>query len=453
MAVQNVSAGFYSPFLVKALREIGRKGTLYFFYDLWREYGDLVRIQIGRNVSYLVVHPDHVQQVNVTHRNKYDKRASFEKARKLLLGNSLIVSTGDLWKRQRRLLSPFFTPRGIEQYLPIFISEAQKLCQHWERLAAQGEPIEMIEEMMRLTAAIIVRTLFGTTQESEVRRTTHDVDFLVAFLADTQIKPFSFPLWVPTKRNRLYRETRARIHAYIDSLIAERRALPVENYPNDMLSKLMLARDEETGAPIPDDLIREEAITMFFAGHETTARGLAFAWYALASEPEVEAKLHAEIDQVLGSGTPTVETLKQLPYTLQVLKETMRLYPPAPLYVRDVVEEDRMAGQTIQAGAQIILMPYCTHRHPDFWHEPSRYDPDRFLPEQEAARHPFAFHPFAAGQRICIGNNFALLEMHVLLSMLAARFAPRLKRGHQVELAVGGTLQAKNGLWMHIVPR
>ncbi len=453
MALQNLAVGYRSPLLIKAIRDISRKGLLQFFHDLWREYGDLVRVQIGSNVLYLVIHPDYVQHINVTQRAKYAKTDTYEGLRRLLLGNGLVTSEGALWRRQRRLLAPFFTPRGIEQFLPIFIDEAQRTRKRWEQLAAHGEPIEMIGEMMTLTARIVLRTLFSLSDESEMRDTAQDVGYLLNFVTQLQLQPLQAPLWLPTARNRAYRQALARVNAFIGQLIAKRRALPVEAYPNDLLSKLMLARDEETGEAIPDALIRDEAMTIYFAGHETTARALAFAWYALAAEPEVTAKLHAEIDRTLGLGEPTVETLKQMPYTLQVLKETLRLYPSAPIYGRDAVEDDEIGGVPIKRGASLSLVPFCTHRHPEFWDDPLRFDPERFTPEREAARHPYAFHPFAAGQRICIGNNFSLLEMHVLLSMLAAQFAPRRQPGHQLELELFGTLGSRTGAWMQIVPR
>ena len=454
MAVQTTpTTGYYrSPLFIDAFRKLRRKGILNFFHDIWREHGDLTRIQIGNVVTYLAIHPDHVHHITVEHRANYDKGASYDIVRRFMLGDGLVTSVGDLWKRQRRLLSPFFTPRGIEQYIPIFISEAEKLRARWEKFAAQGEPIEMLEEMMRLTAIIILRTLFSTATDKEMRDTAHDVDFLIAYVSN-QLNPLHMPVWAPTKRNREYHHVRARINAYIDSLIEARRAMPVDEYPNDMLSKLMLARDEETGEGMSNELIRDEAITMFFAGHETTARALAFTWYALAGAPEVSAKLHAEIDSTIGTGTPTVEALKRMPYTLQTVKETLRLYPSAPMYVRDAVVDTVLDGMPIKRGTRVMLMPYCTHRHPEFWQAPDRYDPDRFTPEREAAQHPYAFHPFAAGQRICAGNNFALLEMHILLGMLAAQFAPRRKAGHEIQLELAGTLGSRNGIWMHIAQR
>jgi cytochrome P450 len=176
-------------------------------------------------------------------------------------------------------------------------------------------------------------------------------------------------------------------------------------------------------------------------------------WYALARNPNVEARLHAEIDAVVGDRSPAVEDLKRLPYTLQVIKETLRLYPPAPVYVRDALAEDMLDGVPVPTGASMMLFPYCTHRHPDFWEYPERFDPDRWLPKAEAGRHPYAYHPFAAGQRICLGNHFALFESHLLVAILARRFAARPLAGHEPIIDMEGTLNSRNGLPMIIERR
>jgi cytochrome P450 len=189
---------------------------------------------------------------------------------------------------------------------------------------------------------------------------------------------------------------------------------------------------------------------MFFAGHETTARTLSFLWLALAHNPNEEQRLHAEVDHVVGRGRPTLAQLHELPYTLQVIKETLRLYPPAPVYVRDALAEDEIDGVRVPAGARMITLPYLTHRHPDFWEEPARFDPDRWIPEREAARHAQAYHPFAVGQRVCIGNNFSLFESQILVALLAARFLPRPVPGHRPLIEMAGTLVSRNGLPMTI---
>jgi cytochrome P450 len=202
-----------------------------------------------------------------------------------------------------------------------------------------------------------------------------------------------------------------------------------------------------------ESLLRDESITIFFAGHETTARTMTFAWYALAANPHVAAQLYEELDSVLGGRTPATDDLRQLPYTLQVIKEVLRLYPAAPIYARDAIAGDRIDGFDVPAGAAVILSPYYTHRHPDFWEEPERFDPDRWTREKEAMRHHYAYHPFAAGPRICIGNNFSLLESHLLLAVLAQRFAPRLRTGFEPRWVMQGTLGFVGGLPMVIAAR
>jgi cytochrome P450 len=215
----------------------------------------------------------------------------------------------------------------------------------------------------------------------------------------------------------------------------------------------MQARDEETGERMSETLLRDESITTFFAGHETTARTMSATWYALASNPAVTKQLHEELDTVLVDRHPTLEDLHQLPYTLQVIKEVLRLYPPAPVYVRDAVNDDILDGYAIPAGSAVMLSPYYTHRHPEFWENPQQFDPDRWTREREADQHPYAYHPFAAGQRICIGNNFSLLESHILLALLAKRFAPRLAAGYSPQWVMKGVLSTANGLPMLIEAR
>jgi len=255
------------------------------------------------------------------------------------------------------------------------------------------------------------------------------------------------PLWIPTRTNREYLKAREMVHTYLHSVIVQRRALPEADWPNDLLTRLMQARDEETGEPMSGNLLRDESITTFFAGHETTARTMTYAWYALAANPGVAEKLHAELDAVLGDRTPTLEDLHHLPYTLKVIKEVLRLYPPAPVYIRDAIAGDKLGDFDTQ-GLPVLMSPYYTHRHPDFWEDPLAFEPDRWTPEQEAKMHPYAYHPFAAGQRVCIGNNFSLLESHILLALLAREYAPRLAPGFIPKFVMRGTLGTSNGFPM-----
>lgn len=445
--------GVYSPWVIDTAYTMMRRGILNFFVDAWRKHGDLVRIQIGSEARFLAAHPEHVRHVSVTNRKNYTKGASYDVVRQMLLGDGLVTSTGEVWRRQRKLMSPFFTPRAVAEFAPMMIADANDFIQRWEEKASAGEVVEMIDEMMLITAMIILRTMFSTESDEEMLELKDAVETMIQFVSRRQLNPIAAPLWLPTKGNQAYNRAVELIHDYIDAVVARRRGMPQSEWPDDLLSRLLAARDEETGEPMPDKLLKDEVITIFFAGHETTARSMAFTWYALSRNPHVAERLHQEIDAVLGDREPTLDDLKRMPYALRVIKETLRLYPPAPMYARDAIADDEIDGVHIPAGAPVILMPFCTHRHPDFWPEPERFDPDRWTPEREKARHPYAYHPFAAGQRVCIGNNFSLFESHILLTMLARRFNPQLVEGHQVELEMAGTLYAKNGMPMRLERR
>jgi cytochrome P450 len=440
------------PHPLRFLTDVRRHGFLDAVGRFWREYGDVFQVRLGRRRLVFAMHPEAVERVSVSHRVHYDKRASYEPVRKFLLGDGLVASTGELWKRQRKLMAPFFTPKGVLEYADMMLRDSEALAQRWERLAQRSEEIDVPDEMTRVTASIIVKTMFSSSAVDSVDEIRHAVETMIAYVG-TSMTGVLFPLWVPTKKNREYLAAKNLVHRLIANIIAKRRATDEAQWPDDLLSRLMRARDEETGQPMSESLLRDESITTFFAGHETTARTMTFAWYALGANPSVRAKLHDELDRVLGGRAPTVDDLRQLPYVLQVVKETLRLFPAAPFYVRDAIHSDVLGGFEIPAGAALMLSPFYTHRHPDFWRDPERFDPDRWTREAEAAQHSHQYHPFAAGPRVCIGNHFSLLESHLLLAVLAQRFAPRLRHGWAPKLEMRGTLGFANGLPMILEAR
>jgi cytochrome P450 len=447
------STGEYAPSTLELLQTVRKKGRLGLMMHVWRSGGDLTRVRVGSRTFFLVVHPAHVRHIAVTHRQSFDKLETYRVVRELMAGNGVLTAVGEDWRSQRKLMAPFFTPRGVEKYLPLFAADTQRVIQRWQALQGSGRPVEMFEEMMQLTASIILHSVFSTDSDETLRDIKGAVERIIAFVSNRNKARLVLPMWVPTPGHLRFHRARQRVNAYIRGLIAQRRALPPGQWPDDLLTKMMTTRDEETGAVMADSLLLDNGITLFFAGHETTARTLGFLWYALSRNPEVEARLHAELDSVLGEAPPTLNDLKRLPYTLQVIKEVMRLYPAAPMYVRDAVADTELEGQHIPAGTRMVLFSYATHRHPAFWDEPERFDPDRWLPEREAARDPHAYHPFAAGQRICLGNNFSLFETHLLTAMLARRFKPRLKPGHQPRIDSEGMLVIRNGLPMLVEAR
>ena len=440
------------PGLLRFIHGVRKHGFLEFAGRQWREHGDVFQVRIGRRTLVFAMHPDAVEHVNVGHRHNYDKLGSYDVVRRYLLGDGLVVSTGELWRRQRRLMAPFFTPKGIQAYSRLMLSDGARLVERWQGLAGQGAEVEIAEEMTFVTASIILKAMFSSETIESIHQMKDAVETMIGFV-DTKMAGVPLPLWLPTAKNRRYVAARELVHRAIRGVIAERRAVEEARWPDDLLTRLMQARDEETGQAMSEGLLRDESITTFFAGHETTARTMTFAWYALAANPTVTQRLHEELDRVLAGRPPTAELLRQLPYTLQVIKEVLRLYPAAPFYVRDAIASDQIGGFEVPAGAAVMLSPYYTHRHPQFWADPEVFDPDRWTREREAGRHSHAYHPFAAGPRICIGNHFSLLESHVLLAMLATRFTPRLRAGYVPQWVMRGTLGLANGLPMRIAAR
>lgn len=440
------------PKTLEAVRSFQKNGFLASVGQYWQEYGDIFQIKIGARRLIFAIHPEAVRHINITNRKNYDKVNSYTTVRQYLIGDGLVASTGDLWRRQRKLMAPFFTPRGVQNYAEIMLRDGVHLLDRWEGFAKSGQMVEISEEMTLITASIILKAMFSTETDEAIIDMKEAVETMISFTTSVQ-GGIHLPLWVPTERNRKYRAAREQVHTYINAVINQRRRMPEDQWPNDFLTSLMQARDEETGEAMTEILLRDESITIFFAGHETTARTMSAAWYALASNPDVAEKLHAELDAVLGERYPTVEDLHHLPYTLQVIKEVLRMYPPAPFYARDAVGDDVYAGFPIPAGSAVMLAPYYTHRHSDFWENPLQFYPDRWTPEEEKKRDSYAYHPFAVGQRICIGNNFSLLESHLLLALLARRFTPRLEPGYTPQWVMKGVLGTVNGFPMRIEVR
>lgn len=430
------------------IRNLGRMGMLDYICDNWQQYGDIFEVQVGPKKLVIVIHPDHVRYITLTNAPNYEKLESYDPVRKYVVGDGLVTSTGELWRRQRRLMAPFYTPRAVQEFAEIMLHDTLAMTERWNRLAARHEPVEMFDEMALVTASIVLKAIFSTDSTDDILQIKEDVETMIGYAGSKGTNPFQFPDWVPTTENTTFRKAQERVHRYINGVIDTRLALDEADYPNDLLSKLITAEDSETGERMSRELLRDEALTNFFAGYETSARTMSYVWYALAQNPMVKARLHEELDRELGDEVPALETLKRLPYTLRVVKETLRLYPPAPMYAKDVIDDDVIDGYGIAQGSVILLFPYFTHRHPDFWPEPLVFDPDRHAPDREKERHPQAYHPFASGQRVCLGNHFSLLETHIMLALLAQRFDPQLLPSYEAKFAGDTLLEIKNGLPM-----
>ena len=428
-----------------------RRDPLGYMFELVRRYGHVVRLR-GLWVSYQITHPGDIERVLQTNSQNYQKGRSYRLMRPAT-GNGLLISDGELWRRQRRLAQPAFQRQRIGAYAHTITETTDELLQRWRGYAAGGEPLDVAREMMRLTLQIIGRTMFSTDLSGDEFETiSRSLDVVRTFTINRMWQIVRVPVGLPTRRNREFRAALDESEQLIYKRIAERRSGAVT--ADDLLARLVHATDEETGARMDDEQLRAEVVTFLSAGHETTANALAWVWYLLAQNPAAEEKLHAELRRVLKGRAPALADLPQLPYTLMCIEEAMRLYPPAWVMSRTALGADELSGYAVAPGHEILIPIYVTHRHPDFWAAPDKFDPERFTPAAVAARPRYSYFPFGGGPRQCIGNNFALMEMHLVVAAIAQRFRLRLVPTHPVEAEPSITLRPRHGIkvTLHEIP-
>jgi cytochrome P450 len=322
------------------------------------------------------------------------------------------------------------------------------MLEGWQRAADSGEPIEVRDEMMRLTITILSKAMFSADIWEKTDLIRHDVAALLTHASNRLFSPVDPPEWIPIPAHRRFLNAQRSFDNLIYEIIAERRKEPGD----DLLTMFLQAVDEETGEAMDDVQVRDEVRTMFIAGHETTATSLGWTWHLLSTHPEVAVRLRAELADVLGGRTPTVNDLPNLPYLWRVIQESLRLYPPIWMYLRTALTDDEVGGQWIKAGKNIYISPYVTHRHRDFYKNPEGFDPSRFEPEKTKDWHRFQFFPFGGGPRKCIGNNFAITEMQLVVATALQRFELQAVPGHPVVVQAGLSLRPRDGLLMTVKP-
>jgi cytochrome P450 len=414
-----------------------RLGTL---TRLAREYGDLVAFRVGPQRLVLLNHPDYVEDVLVTRARLFKKGRALERAKRLL-GEGLLTSEADLHRRQRRLAQPAFHKQRITAYADAMVAHAQRTAARW----ADGDTLDISAEMNRLTLTIVGETLLGSDLEAEAGA-VRDALTTVFEAFPMTMSPFA-PLLerLPLPIVRRYNRAQATLDRLIYRIIDERRRTPDDR--GDLLSMLLLARDEEDdGGRMSNAQVRDEAMTIFLAGHETTANALAFTWYLLAQNPAVERRLHEEIDAALGGRTATAADTALLPYARMVLAESMRMYPPAWAIGRRAMEDVEIGGYTIPKGTVVLFSQYLLHRDARFFPDPDRFDPDRWLPERQKGRPKFAYFPFGGGTRVCIGEAFAWMEGILVLATLAGRWRMESLETGALPLQAAITLRPARGL-------
>lgn len=436
--------------LMGVLPEV-RRDILGFFTQTARTHGAVARYRLGPLRSYLVTHPDGVKRVLQDNVVNYTKDHLTYGMVRWITGNGLITSQGDFWLRQRRLAQPAFHRQHIGAMAGMMTRAAHELLERWELVASQGQPLHVGPEMMSLTLRIVGDALFGTNVAEKTAVVGQAFDVINAQFTH-RFRTFNIlPPVLPIRADRLFRDSMKALRSVVRDIITERRQSGEDR--GDLLSMFMLARDEETGARMDDKQLTDESLTMLLAGHETTATALSWIWALLHQHPEVEAKLHAEVDSVLVGRTPTLEDLPRLSYARMVVDEALRLYPPVYVLGRKVVKDDELCGFRIPAGSSVDLCAYATHRLPEFWEEPEQFRPEHFTPEQVAKRPRFAYFPFLAGPRQCIGNAFALMELQLITVCLAQRFRLRMVPGYTPTPEPLITLRPVGGLPMHLERR
>ncbi len=412
-----------------------RRDPLSFLRRVQRAHGDVAAFRFGPRRLYLLSHPDLVRDVFVTHHRNFIKSLALQRAR-VLLGTGLLTSEGDFHLRQRRMAQPAFHRDRVAALAATMAAYAGRTGDGW----SAGREMDIGREMNRLTLAIAGDTLFGADVEGEAEEVARALDAALGMF-DRLTNPLGILLdRLPLPGTIRLRRARAALDATIYRIIERRRASAEDR--GDLLSLLLAARDDEgDGGRMTDAQLRDEALTLFLAGHETTANALAWAWHLLAAHPEAEARLHAEVDAVVGDRLPTAEDYPRLPYTRAVFAESMRLYPPAWTVGREPLEDFAAGGYRIPAGTVVIMSPWVVHRDPRWWPDPDRFDPGRWTPEAEAALPRFAYFPFGGGPRKCIGEGFAWMEGVIVLATLARRWRLRPAPGAVVTTAPSITLR------------
>ena len=400
----------------------------------------------------LLNEPDFIEHVLVTNHQNYVKGHLTRQVLEWALGNSLLISEGDFWRRQRRIIAPAFHHQHLARAAHVMVRRARQRVERWRTPCELGERPDIAHEMMSLTMEIVAEALFSSDIANSIDELGRAMTTLHASLGTPNpLDILGFPAWFPRWRSHRTRSALARLDRMIYGIIAARRA--TRKGPDDLLGLLLAARDEETGEGMTDRQLRDEVLTFFAAGHETTALALTWTLYLLSRHPGIERALHDEVDRAPGEGETTFADLEALSCTRMVIEEAMRLFPPGHSLSRAAVADDEVGGHAIRAGSVVTISPYLTHRNPRLWEDPLRFDPERFTPDRVKARHRFAYFPFGGGPRICIGRGFAMTEACVVLATIARAYRLRMAPGHRVEAHGGITLRPRYGLRMTLEPR
>jgi cytochrome P450 len=406
-----------------------------------REQGDVVSLRLGWKPAVILNRPDLIEHIFVTQNQNFIKHSFFWRHVTAIFGNGLITSEGDFWLRQRRLAQPAFHRQRISGYGDVMVAYAGVMLDRWQ----DGETRDIHHEMMQLTSKIVAKTLFNAELPGDLDEFDSSFNIAINEISARFRRPFRIPDSIPTPGNLRYCNSVRRINQLIYGIIHQRRQNGEDQ--GDLLSMLLQAQDED-GSQMSDQQLRDEAVTLFLAGHETTALVLSWTWYLLSQHPDLEAKLHGELKRVLGDRTPNVNDLPQLVYTERIIMESMRLYPPAYVIGREAVRDCKIDGYDIPAHTTVFVSPWVVHHDERYFRNPEQFDPDRWANDFAKKLPRFAYFPFGGGPRLCIGNSFAIMEANLLLATIAQRFRLELVPEHPVVLHPSITLRPLYGMRM-----
>jgi cytochrome P450 len=429
--------------LVGNLPQVGRD-RLGLMVSAVERYGDAVRLRMGPKTLYLFNHPEHAKHVLSENHANYRKGLGLVHARRAL-GDGLLTSEGDLWRRQRRAVQPVFQRDQVAGSAAVIAAEAERMLARWR--ANPNTTVDLVAELTQLTLGVLGRALLrvdlGSSQP--IGRAFEAVQDQAMF---EMVTLNAVPPWLPLPRQLRFRRARRELDRLVERLVSTRGA---DAGGDDLLSRLLRSTAPAGGAQARRQL-RDELVTLLLAGHETTASTLGWTWYLVAQHPQVRQRLQAEASAVLGDRLPAFEDLARLPYTTRVVEEAIRLYPPVWMLTRQAIASDEVGGYHVPAGADVLICPYTLHRNPGFWEEPARFDPDRFRPDRAASRPRYAYIPFGAGPRFCVGNNLGMLEAVLVVAMIAREFRLHRPAGRPVVPEPMLSLRLRGGLPMTVIP-
>ncbi len=423
---------------------------LNFVVEQSEKLGNFFRIPFyGIKQIFVTTNVDVIRHVMQSNQKNYRKSSAYKQL-KLALGNGLVTSEGAFWRRQRRMAQPAFYKTQLEELYKKMVGVAENFCEDLQR-RTDNETINISQEMMAITADIVLKTLFSTEKENGNDKVdmSESMKFSQEYIMNRARRPYMIPLSYINGKKKKFDKRMAEFDEEMFAIINERRAL--KDKPIDLLSMLLQATDSESGDGMTNRQLRDELVTIHAAGHETSSNALSWTLYLLAKNPDVLTKLRAEVQAILGEQThPSFADLRKMPYTKQVIEEGMRLYPPAYAVGRENIEKDEILGQQIPKSSIFVLSIYALHRDPTYYPNPEKFDPDRFAPEQLKQRPSLAYMPFGAGPRMCIGNHFAMMEMQLILAMMVKQFEFELLDDKRVNAQPLVTLSPKGGIKMRL---